>query len=156
MNKWIGSGFISSDIKMETLNTKDGNTMEKARFSIACQKKSKNGGANFVQVVALGNMATTINKWFSKGKGIYVECEINTGSYTNKEGKKVFTEEKVITSWEFPPIRKSDEEAAPVNQANYDTSPSNDTHTEENAEQPSAPEGFLDVPDDLEDSLPFR
>lgn len=145
MNKWIGSGFISSDIKMETLNTKDGNTMEKARFSIACQKKSKNGGANFVQVVALGNMATTINKWFSKGKGIYVECEINTGSYTNKEGKKVFTEEKVITSWEFPPVRRDEGQV----------SSNNDTHTENN--QVSAPDtDFINVPDDIESELPFR
>lgn len=143
MNKWIGSGFISSDIKMETLNTKDGNTMEKARFSIACQKKSKNGGANFVQVVALGNMATIINKWFAKGKGIYVECEINTGSYTNKEGKKVFTEEKVITSWEFPPIRKDEEQQS---------EPQPQTQ-----EQPSAPDdSFMNVPEGIEDQLPFR
>ena len=164
MNKWIGSGFISSDIKMETLNTKDGNTMEKARFSIACQKKSKNGGANFVQVVALGNMATTINKWFSKGKGIYVECEINTGSYTNKDGKKVFTEEKVITSWEFPPIRK-DEEATPVSESYSSDTINNDTHTEstdspQSNEQTSAPDdSFMSIPDDIDSEigeLPFR
>lgn len=150
MNKWIGSGFISSDIKMDTLNTKDGNTMEKARFSIACQKKSKSGGTNFIQVVALGNMATTINKWFAKGKGIYVECEINTGSYTNKEGKKVYTEEKVITSWEFPPVRR-DEESTPVEQTT-DTSAQDDTHTL----QPAPDDSFMDIPDDIENELPYR
>lgn len=150
MNKWIGSGFISSDIKMETLNTKDGGTMEKARFSIACQKKSKSGGANFIQVVALGNMATTINKWFAKGKGIYVECEINTGSYTNKEGKKVYTEEKVITSWEFPPVRR-DEESTPVEQT-ADAPSQDNTHT-----QPSAPDNnYMDIPEGIENDLPFR
>ena len=152
MNKWLGSGFISSDIKMETLNLKDGNTMEKARFSIACQKKSRNGGANFVQVVALGEMANTINKWFSKGKGIYVECEINTGSYTNKEGKKVFTEEKVITSWEFPPVRKN-EESTPVEQTSYDV-PQEDTHTSHPQSKPD--DGFMDIPEGIEQSLPFR
>lgn len=155
MNKWIGSGFISSDIKMETINTKDGGTIEKARFSIACQKKSKNGGANFVQVVALGNMATTLNKWFAKGKGIYVECEINTGSYTNKDGKKVYTEEKVITSWEFPPIRR-DEESTPVNEVSTPNEQPQDTHTE-SSEPPSAPDdNFMDIPgdDDMPD-LPF-
>ena len=146
MNKWIGSGFISSDIKMETINTKDGKTLEKARFSIACQKKSRNGGANFIQVVALGDMATTINKWFSKGKGIYVECEINTGSYTNKEGKKIYTEEKVITSWEFPPIKKNEEQ---VQEQQAEPTTGN---------QPSAPDDFVNnIPDDLDDmSLPFR
>ena len=151
MNKWIGSGFISSDIKMETLNKKDGSTIEKAKFSIACQKKSRNGGANFVQVVALGDMATTINKWFSKGKGIYVECEINTGSYTNKEGKKVYTEEKVITSWEFPPIRK-DEENAPVSEQSSEEL-QNNTHTEP---APAPDDTFMNIPDDITDSLPFR
>ena len=146
MNKWIGSGFISSDIKMETINTKDGKTLEKARFSIACQKKSRNGGANFIQVVALGDMATTINKWFSKGKGIYVECEINTGSYTHKEGKKIYTEEKVITSWEFPPIKKNEEQ---VQEQQAEPTTGN---------QPSAPDDFVNnIPDDLDDmSLPFR
>lgn len=150
MNKWIGSGFISSDIKMETLNTKDGGTMEKARFSIACQKKSKSGGANFIQVVALGNMATTINKWFAKGKGIYVECEINTGSYTNKEGKKVYTEEKVITSWEFPPVRR-DEESTPVEQI-ADSQSQDDTHTPQSALNDS----YMDIDDTELGSLPFR
>lgn len=154
MNKWMGSGFIASDIKIETINTKDGGTIEKARFSIACQKKNKSGGANFVQVVALGNMATTINKWFSKGKGIYVECEINTGSYTNKEGKKIFTEEKVITSWEFPPIRH-DEESTPVTTENT-SSTQNNTHTDPEESQ-GTDEGFMDIPDDVPMSdLPFR
>ena len=154
MNKWIGSGFISSDIKMETINTKDGGTIEKARFSIACQKKSKNGGANFVQVVALGNMATTINKWFAKGKGIYVECEINTGSYTNKDGKKVYTEEKIITNWEFPPIRKN-EESTPVNNQQINIEQTQDTHTEDMP--PSAPdEQFINIPESDFPDLPFR
>ena len=155
MNKWIGSGFISSDIKMETINTKDGGTIEKAKFSIACSKRSKSGGANFIQVVALGNMATTLNKWFSKGKGIYVECEINTGSYTNKDGKKVYTEEKVITSWEFPPIRR-DEESTPVNEVSTPNEQPQNTHTE-SSEPPSAPDdNFMDIPgdDDMPD-LPF-
>lgn len=154
MNKVILSGFISSDIKVEDISLKDGNTMKKARFSIACQRKSKQGGADFIQVVALGSMAETLNKWFCKGKGIYVECRISTGNYTNKDGKKVYTEDKIIESWEFPPIRKN-EESIPVSSPNSDTSPNNDTHTEDN--QQSAPDdGFMNIPDDITDSLPFR
>lgn len=156
MNKGILGGFISSEIKESAVNLKDGSTMVKAQFSIACQRKSKNAGADFIFVTALGKTAENIIRFFGKGKGITVEYHIQTGSYTNKEGKTVYTEDKIVDGFEFPYLRKSDEEATPVNQANYDTSPSNDTHTEENAEQPSAPEGFLDVPDDLEDSLPFR
>lgn len=149
MNKCMFSGFISSDIKMDDIKLKDGNTMKKARFSIACQKKTRQGGADFVNVVALGDMAETINKWFSKGKGIYVECRVSTGSYTNKEGKKIFTEEKLIESWEFPPIRK-DEQAV-------DNSEPQPTANPQSNEQPSAPdESFMDIPDDITDDLPFR
>lgn len=152
MNKLILSGFISSDIKVEDISLKDGNTMKKARFSIACQRKSKQGGADFIQVVALGSMAETLNKWFYKGKGIYVECRISTGSYTNKEGKKVYAEDKIIESWEFPPIRKN-EESTPVSSPNSDTSPNNDARIE----QPSAPDdNFMDIPENLESELPFR
>lgn len=151
MNKCMFGGFISSDIKIEELNCKNGETLKKARFSIACQKKSKNGGANFIQVVALGDMATTLSKWFSKGKGIYVECEVNTGSYTNKEGKKIYTEEKVITSWEFPPVRKSDEQA----------SMTEDTHTQESEGYNPPPESpsendFMNITDEDMDALPFK
>ena len=149
MNKCMFSGFISSDIKMDDIKLKDGNTMKKARFSIACQKKTRQGGADFVNVVALGDMAETLNKWFSKGKGIYVECRVSTGSYTNKEGKKVFTEEKLIESWEFPPIRK-DEQVV-------DSSEPQPTANPQSNEQPSAPDdSFMDIPDDITDDLPFR
>lgn len=156
MNKCILGGFISSDIKIDDIKLKDGNTMKKARFSIACQKKSRNGGANFIQVVALGEMANTLSKWFSKGRGIYVECEINTNSYTNKEGRKVYTEEKVITSWEFPPVRKSEEmESTPVNEATQPVD--NSTHTSDSQTPPPAPDdNFMDIDDSVLDELPFK
>ena len=148
MNKCMFMGFISSDIKSEVMNLKDGSTMTKARFSIACQRKSKDKSADFVQITALGKNAENIAKFFSKGRGIYVECHVNTGKYTNKEGKTVFTSDFLMDSFEFIPVRKDEIEAAT----------SNDTHTSN--EQEPAPNDFLDnIPDDLDDNiseLPFR
>lgn len=143
MNKGFASGFISSDIKSETVNTKNGD-MKKIRFSIACNRKTK-GEADFPWFVAFGKTAEHIEQFFSKGRGIYVEYKIQTGKYTNKEGKTIFTEDKVITEFEFPPIRKDEQQT--VEQQEIQTQ-----------EQPqSAPnDGFIDIPDGIEQDLPFR
>lgn len=157
MNKGFLSGFIASDIKVDEVNLKNGETMKKARFSIACQRKGKGKGADFIQVVALDKTAEIISEWFSKGRGIMVEYRISTGSYTNKDGKKIFTEDKLITDWEFPPVKKSEESQEYAN----------DTHTggatfgemaAGNQTPPPAPD-FINIPENLDDGigeLPFR
>lgn len=140
MNKCQFMGFIATDINGEDMKLKDGSTMRKARFSIACNRKSKNAGADFVQVTALGKTAETLEKWLSKGKGIYVDCHCNTGKYQNKEGKTVYTQDFIVDSFEFPPVRKDEQNAVA------------DTHTEEVSQ---SNEDI--VPDDIDlDSLPFR
>lgn len=150
MNKgWLG-GFVSSEIKSEDINLKDGGTMKKARFSIACRRKTKDNNSDFIYVTALGKVAEGIINFFEKGKGIIVEYHIQTGSYTDKEGKKIFTEDKLVDSWEFPPVRKADADSQ--NDNTY-------TGTQQNT-QPvgsSAPDdGFMSVPDGIENDLPFR
>lgn len=148
MNKGFLSGFISSDIKIEDINLKDGNIMKKAKFSIACQRKGKGKGADFIQVVALDKTAENLKKWFEKGKGIIVEYRIVTGSYKNKDDKTIFTEEKLITEWEFPPVRKN-EESTPVNETSESAPEDNTTHTSN--------DNFMDIPEDEpnDSQLPF-
>ncbi len=151
MNKGYLGGFISSDIKESSVNCKDGSTMAKAQFSIACQRKGKNAGADFIFVTSLGKTAENIIRFFGKGKGITVEYHIQTGSYTNKEGKTVYTEDKIVDGFEFPYLRKSDEESTPVSNQSASNEQSQDTHTE------SAPDDFVDeIPDDVLDDLPFK
>lgn len=151
MNKGFASGFISSDIKSETLNTKNGD-MKKISFSIACNRKAK-GEADFPWFVAFGKIAGNIESFFKKGRGIYVEYKLQTGSFTNKEGKKIYTEDKVITEFEFPPIRKSEEQSASEPEATENTQ--NEVQ-EQTSEPPKAPD-FNNIPDDLDGmELPFR
>lgn len=151
MNKGFASGFISSDIKSETINTKNGD-MKKISFSIACNRKTK-GEADFPWFVAFGKIAENIEQFFRKGRGIYVEYKLQTGSFTNKEGKKIYTEDKVITEFEFPPIRKSEEQSASDSEA---TENGQNVSQEQTSEPPKAPD-FNDIPDDLDGmELPFR
>ncbi|MBO7733939.1 MAG: single-stranded DNA-binding protein [Methanobrevibacter sp.] len=156
MNKGTLIGYISSDIKSETINLKSGETMAKAGFNIACQRKGKGAGADFPRVTAIGKTAEIVSQYFHKSKGIIVEYHVQTGSYQNKEGKTIYTTDLMVDSVEFLPISKADEEnSTPVNSPNSDTSPDNDTNTENN--QPSAPDNnFIDIPDGIEQDLPFR
>ena len=136
MNKGYAMGFISSEIKESEVNTKNG-AMKKIRFSVACQKQN---GADFPSFVAIGKNAENITKFLGKGKGIFVEYHVQTGSYNDKEGKKVYTTDLVVDRFEFPPVRKDEQNAVA------------DTHTEEVSQ---SNEDI--VPDDIDlDSLPFR
>lgn len=150
MNKGFASGYISSDIKSEMIKTQNGE-MKKIRFSIACSRKAK-GEADFPWFEAFGKLAENIEKYFSRGRGIYVEYHIQTGKYTNKDGKTVYTESKIINDFEFPPVRKN-EESTPVEQTT-DNVPQNDTYTSQ--PQPAPDNGFMDIPANIADSLPFR
>lgn len=149
MNKGTLIGFISSDIKSETLNLKSGETMKKVGFNIACNRKGKNAGADFPRLTAYGKVAELIETYLSKGKGAIVDFHIQTGSYTNKDGKRIFSTELVVDSVEFPPVRRDEVQNGP-----------DETHTpEENTQESSdsSDEGFMDVPDDVSLSdLPFR
>lgn len=151
MNKFIFSGFISSDIKSDDIKLKSGESMKKVSFNIACQRKTKDKSADFPRVTALGKNAENIEKFFTRGQGIEVTGHVQTGSYEGKNGK-VYTTDHIIDEFEFAKVRKSDEESTPVSNTGYEASANDDTHTEP---QPAPDDGFMDIPEDLGE-LPFR
>ena len=141
MNKGYAMGFISSEIKESEVNTKNG-AMKKIRFSVACQKQN---GADFPSFVAIGKTADNITKFLGKGKGIFVEYHVQTGSYNDKEGKKVYTTDLVVDRFEFPPVRKDEQNAVAG------------THTEEVSKpQEQSQNDFIPTDIDLTEDLPFR
>ena len=144
MNNWTGSGFISRDIDVKDIQTKSGETMKMARFSVACPRKAK-GSADFINCVAYGKNAEVLDKYFSKGRGVEIRGHIQTGSYEGKNGK-VYTTEVVCDEIEFVKSRKSEEQG--------NTAP---THTsQDNAEPPSAPDDMMQyIPDTDAVDLPF-
>ena len=146
MNKGTLIGFISSDIKSETLNLKNGETMKKVGFNIACNRKSKDKSADFPRVVAFGKTADVIEQHLGKGRGVIVQFHIQTSKYTNKDGKTIYQTDLICDEVEFPPIKKSEEQ-------------SQEQQTEQTSgDQPSAPDDFVNnIPDDLDmGELPFR
>ncbi len=106
-----------------------------ARYSLAVDRKYKREGeatADFINCVAFGKSAEFAEKYLHKGMKIAATGRIQTGSYENKEGQKVYTTDVVVEEHEFCESKASGNNA-----------PQTDS------------EGFMQVPDGLEDELPF-
>ena len=115
-----------------------------ARFSVAVNRKFKNADgqyeADFLNCIAFGKAGEFIEKYFKKGMAIGVTGRIQTGSYTNKDGVKVYTTDIVVEESEFV---ESKGNSAPSEQTS--------------APQRTGNEDFLNIPDSIEDSeLPFN
>lgn len=97
MNRVILSGRLTKDVVLSDKGV--------AKFTVASQRnfKDKDGkyGADFILCTAFGKTAEFISKYFSKGSQICIEGRINTGSYTNKDGQKVFTTDVAVEKAEF-------------------------------------------------------
>lgn len=108
-----------------------------ARISIALERKYKREGeptADFVNCIAFGKTAETIAKYVLKGTKIAVVGHIQTGSFTNKEGQKVYTTDVVIDEFEFCESKNNQQSNAPQ----------------------TSGDGFMSIPDGIEDELPFQ
>ena len=119
--------------------TQGENAMAIARFTLAVDKnfKKKDDKANFINCVAFGKIAETVEKHVFKGSKIAVIGEWTTGSYKNKDGNTVYTNDCNISKLEFCESKNNQ--------------PSNDN-------PPPAPrdnDGFMSIPDGIDEELPF-
>lgn len=101
MNKWIAIGRATKDPDCRV--TQDGNGI--ARYTLAVDRPFKKDGednnADFVSCIAFGKNADFVEKYIRKGTKIAVEGRIQTGSYTNKDGIRVYTTDAVIDKHYF-------------------------------------------------------
>ena len=139
MNKAILMGRLTRD--PDVRYSQGENPMAIARF-----KRDGEQSADFINCLAFGKSAEFAEKYFKQGTKIAVSGRIQTGSYTNREGVKVYTTEVVIEEQEFA------ESKAAASQNN------NRGASQPSTPQPStaASDGFMNIPDGLEDELPFN
>lgn len=129
MNKIILIGRLTKD--PDVRYTQGQEPMAVARYTLAVDRRYKKDGeqqADFINCVAFGKLGEFADKYLHKGIKIAVEGRIQTGSYTNKDGNKVYTTDVVVESSEFCESKKDNQQ------------------TTDN-------DGFVTVPDDCE--LPF-
>ena len=121
MNKVIIIGRFTRDPEIKY--TTGENATATARFSLAVNRRFKNKEGNydadFINCVAFGKTAEFIEKYFTKGMAIGITGRIQTGSYINNEGQKVYTTEVVVEETEFVESKnKGTSDNVPNNNAN--------------------------------------
>ncbi len=149
MNKVILMGRLTRD--PEVRYSQGENQQAIARYTIAVdRRKSKTDdsqpSADFINCKAFGRQGEFAEKYLHKGIKIAVEGRIQTGSYTNKDGQKVYTTEVIVDSHEFCEGRNADSENAGSNGGGY-AKPANNAPAVDN-------DGFMDIPVGVEE-LPF-
>lgn len=144
MNKSILVGRLTRDPEVRYSQGENANAV--ARFTIAVNRRFKNNEGNydadFINCVAFGKSAEFIEKYFKKGMAIGISGRIQTGNYTNKDGVKVYTTDVVVEEAEFVESKNSGGASASSNTPTNNNTSSNDD--------------FMNIPDGIEDGLPFN
>ena len=121
------------------------NATATARFSVAVNRRFKNAEGNydadFINCVAFGKSAEFVEKYFKKGMAIRLTGRIQTGSYTNKDGQKVYTTDVVVEETEFVESKGA---SSADNSNNSRPAPSAANNNE-----------FMSIPDGVDEELPF-
>lgn len=97
MNNVTLIGRLTADPELSYTN----NQTAVCHFTLAVNRMKKEDGADFIRITAWGKQAENCEKYLSKGRQAAVQGRIQTGSYTNKEGAKVYTTEVVASNVEF-------------------------------------------------------
>lgn len=115
-----------------------------ARFTLAVDRRKQEGQqtADFISCVAFGKRAEWFEKWIKKGTKIALTGRIQTGSYTNRDGVKVYTTDVIVEDAEFAESKSAaaGREQQEPPQYGYETDR----------------DGFMNIPDGVDEELPFN
>ena len=149
MNKVVLVGRLTRD--PEVRYSQGDSATAVARYTIAVDRRFKRDNeptADFIPCVIFGRSAEFAEKYFRQGMRVAISGRIQTGSYTNRDGVKVYTTEVIVEDQEFAES-KSEFEA---NRGSY----------QQNSYQQPAPspgadvgDGFMNIPDGIDEELPF-
>ena len=145
MNKVILMGRLTRDPDIRY--SQGENSTAVARYTLAVDRRFRRDGedsADFISCVAFGKAAEFAEKYFHQGIKIAVTGRIQTGSYTNRDGNKVYTTDVIIEDQEFAESKASgDFSSANAGQQNK-PKPFDDD------------DGFMNIPEGIDDELPFQ
>lgn len=147
MNKVILMGRLTRDPEVRwTQQNSSQEQMCIARYTLAVDRRTKDGGADFPQIVAFGKAAEFAEKYFKKGTKLVVTGRIQTGSYTNRDGVKVYTTEVVAEDQEFAESKAAGNGQETGQQGNG----------QQPQQYPTDANGFMNIPDGIDEELPFN
>lgn len=146
MNRVILLGRLTRDPNISYASGSD--NMMIARFTLAVDRRGRRAEdnsqqtADFIGCVCFGRQAEVAEKYLRQGTKVAVTGRIQTGSYTNKNGQKVYTTDVVLDDIEFAESKNSQ------NSDNYTAA--------SRMEPASCGDGFMNIPEGMEDELPFN
>ncbi len=145
MNKVILMGRLTRDPVVRYSQGESASAV--ARFTLAVDRRFKRQGddqtADFISCVAFGKLGEFAERYLKQGTKVVGCGRIQTGSYTNKDGQRVYTTDIILDELEFAESKKT-AESYDGGQATSRPNPSD------------AGDGFMNIPDGLEDGLPFN
>ena len=145
MNKVILMGRLTRDPEVRYSQGESATAV--ARFTLAVDRRFRRDDAStdFIGCVAFGRNAEFIEKYFRQGTKALITGRIQTGSYTNRDGQKVYTTDIVVEDQEFAESKN----ASGANDAGF---------APMSRPQPSAAigDGFMNIPDGIDEELPFN
>ena len=142
MNKVILMGRLARDPEVRYGGA---NNTAVAKYSLAVPRKFKRDGeqeCDFINCVAFGKLGEFAEKYLRKGIKIAVVGRVQTGSYTNKDGQKVYTTDVVVEEQEFAESKNASAENA-------------NTQSDPAPSPRDLGDGFMSIPDGIDEELPF-
>ncbi len=147
MNKVVLMGRLTRD--PEVRYSQGDSSLAIARYTLAVDRRFKRDGdeqtADFINCVSFGKVAEFAEKYYHKGIKIAVGGRIQTGSYTNKDGVKVYTTEVVVEEQEFAESKNA-----------QGSSQSSGFGYGEGPAPSGASDGFINVPEGIDSEIPFN
>ena len=144
MNKVILMGRLTRDAEIRYSQGESSTAI--ARFTLAVDRRfhrdNEEQSADFIGCVAFGKTAEFLEKFGHKGTKFVLEGRIQTGSYTNKDGQRVYTTDVIVENVEFAESKSKDGGSAPSNDAGAFSGADGD--------------GFMNIPDGIDEELPFN
>lgn len=169
MNKVILMGRLTRNPDVRYGQDQNGNQTCLARYTLAVDRRTRSqdgqNSADFISCVAFGKSGEFAEKYLSQGIKIAITGRIQTGSYTNKEGQKVYTTDIVVEEHEFAESKGA--QGAPGTPAPQQQAPQQGQQQRQGQRQgqqqyggyygaPAGPGGFMDIPTGIENDLPFK
>ena len=150
MNKVILMGRLTRDPEVRyTQRNSSQDSMAIARYTLAVDRrirKEGEGNADFISCISFGKVAEFTEKYFRQGMKVVITGRIQTGSYTNRDGQKVYTTDVVVEEQEFAESKAAgnSQNSTGINQSGSRQEP------------PVGEDGFMNIPDGIDEELPFN
>lgn len=152
MNKVILVGRLTRDPDVRYSTGENATAV--ARYTLAVDRRfgRRDGeqNADFIGCVAFGKSAEFAEKYLRQGLKIAISGRIQTGSYTNKDGQKVYTTDVVVEDQEFVESKAASE----ANRSEYSSAPA--PASERPSPSAASGDGFMNIPDGIDEELPFN